>query len=192
MSEFMKNWKKVKTKQPVYIPTADGKQVAETIEVEVDGYVNPRDGEIYLGPEALKQLDDVKARYLGIMLPQEIKKLRDFLGVTQKRLGELLQIGEKSYCRWETGRDRPSRSMNILLSALHDGRIDIAYLVAKSQPPVEWRKMLETMESLRKVAEVPKSNMVSFSPDRPATSPKIIQYYIEQLQDLYVKEGETA
>lgn len=179
MSEFMKDWKKIKSKEPVFIPTADGEGIAETIYVEVDAYVNPRDGETYLDGNALKHLDDVKARYLGIMLPLEIKNLRHQLSITQKRLGELLQIGEKSYCRWETGKERPSRSMNILLSALYDGRIDVAYLVAKSQPPVEWRRTL---------AGAPKLNMASFDFRRPETVAKIAKYDMKQLKDLIVRE----
>jgi DNA-binding XRE family transcriptional regulator len=48
--------------------------------------------------------------------------------VTQKELAELLQIGEKSWTRWETGREHPSRSINILICALNDGQIDLNYL----------------------------------------------------------------
>ena len=58
-------------------------------------------------------------------------------------MAELLQIGEKSYSRWETGRERPSRSMNILLAALADGRIDVAYLGSRLTPDFNWRRQVE-------------------------------------------------
>ena len=37
-------------------------------------------------------------------------------------------MGAKTYTRWESGGDHPSRSLNILLRALRDGRIDVPYL----------------------------------------------------------------
>jgi len=143
MSNPTKDWKKTRTKVPVHIPTLNGKGIAETVEVEVAAYRNPADGEIYLDGKALQRLDDTKARYMGLMLPRDIKELRLQLGVTQKRMAELLQIGEKSYCRWETGRERPSRSINLLLAALSDGRIDTAYLESRQTPSFDWRRQRE-------------------------------------------------
>jgi len=143
MSNPAENWKQIRSKVPVHIPTLDGKGIAETVEVEVTARRNPADGEIYLDGEALEKLDDVKARHMGLMLPREIKELRLQLGVTQKRMAELLQIGEKSYSRWETGRERPSRSMNILLAALADGRMDVAYLESRLTPDFNWRRQVE-------------------------------------------------
>lgn len=103
----MTDWPTVLTKVAVHVPTVDGKGIAETIQVEVEGHRNPVDGEIYLTGEALETLDEVKSRHMGLLLPEEIKELREQLGITQKRMGELLQIGEKSYSRWETGRELP-------------------------------------------------------------------------------------
>jgi len=143
MSDPTRNWKKIQTKVPVHVPTPDGKGIAETVEVEVEAYRNPADGEIYLDGETLEKLDDVKARHMGLLLPEEIRELREQLGVTQKRMAELLQLGEKSYSRWETGRERPSRSMNILLAALADGRIDVAYLESQLTPDFNWRRQVE-------------------------------------------------
>lgn len=142
MSHPMKNWQKIKTKVPVHIAKVNSKEIAETVEVEVTAYRNPKDGEIYLDGDALQMLDDAKARYMGLMLPEQIGHLRQQLGVTQKRMAELLQIGEKSYCRWEVGRERPSRSMNVLLAALNDGRIDVAYLESRT-PDFNWRRQVE-------------------------------------------------
>lgn len=143
MNDTMENWKKIRTKVAVQIPTLDGTAIAETVEVEVDAYQNPNDGEVYLTGQALEELDASKARHLGLLLPEEIKDLREQLGLTQKRMSELLQIGEKSYCRWETGRERPSRSLNLLLAALLDGRIDVAYLESRFKPSFDWRRQLD-------------------------------------------------
>jgi DNA-binding transcriptional regulator YiaG len=99
--------------------------------IEVPAWKAP-DGEIYLDDEAHDKIDQTKARLMGILSPAEIKNLRKRLGLTQKRISELLQIGEKSWTRWETGRERPSRAINLLLCALNDGKIDAASLSMSS------------------------------------------------------------
>jgi DNA-binding transcriptional regulator YiaG len=129
----MNGWEPITTEVEVPIPTLDGKAIANTVKVKVQALKNPKDGEIYLDGEALQLLDDVKARHMGLMSPDELKGLRETLGLTQKQISVLLQIGEKTWTRWETGRERLSRSMNLLLCSLYDGRIDIPYL--KSQCP---------------------------------------------------------
>ena len=116
------------TKIPIAIPTLDGEEISEIIEIEVPCTINIETGDKYITGDALSEIDRIKARYMGLLQPEEIKDIRTSLGLTQKEMCELLQIGAKSYSRWETGRERPSRSMNILLKALQDGKIDIKYL----------------------------------------------------------------
>ena len=87
MNYLIKNWTKILTKVPVHVPTQDGASIAETIQVEVEAYQNPVDGEIYIPGESLEKLDEVKSRHMGLLLPEEIKELRDQLGITQKRMG---------------------------------------------------------------------------------------------------------
>lgn len=112
----------------VAIPSADGKSVAYTVPVAVSAVFNEDYKDYILDGDALAEIDRVKARHMGLLPPNEIKALRSRLGVTQKELAELLQIGEKSWTRWETGREHPSRSINILIRALDDGKIDLNYL----------------------------------------------------------------
>lgn len=121
-------WEPVRSKQPVHIPSADGSGIARTEMVEVDAWRDPATGDIYLDGYATEKLEAFKARYLGILAPEQIRNLRNAIGMTQKGMAELLQLGEKTWTRWETGRERPSRSMNVLLCALYDGRVDVNYL----------------------------------------------------------------
>lgn len=116
--------------QPVRIPSRDGKQFAETVRVKVPAWRDPEDGEIYLDSEAERILEKVKARHIGLLTTSQIKALRQRLGLTQKEICKLLQIGMKTWTRWETGRERPFRSINVLLCALNDGKIDVPYLRA--------------------------------------------------------------
>ena len=128
-------WKSVTSRQLVHIPNAAGDGVAETIMQEVPAWKDPKTGKIYLDGAAHEILDAVKARHLGILLPEQLRDLRNSIGMTQKKMAELLQLGEKTWTRWETGAERPSRSMNLLLCALHDGKIDVGYLHSKQRVP---------------------------------------------------------
>lgn len=112
----------------VSIPTADGKGIAELIKIEIPMEWDEEIAEWLMTDEGLKQVEETKARHMGLLLPSEMKALRDRLDLTQKAIGELLQIGEKTWTRWETGKTRPSRSVNLLLRALYDRQIHIEYL----------------------------------------------------------------
>ncbi len=144
MSDPTQNWKKVITKMPVHVPSLDGKTIQETVMVEVEALQNPSDGEIYLPGEALEKLDAAKARYMGLLQPDCIKELRERLELTQKEMSSLLQIGEKTWTRWETGRERPSRSLNLLLHAVYDGKVDICYLQLMSKPALRDKPLRAT------------------------------------------------
>lgn len=133
-----KRLERIEVDEPVDIPNADGTAIAQTITVKVPAWRDPKDGEVYLDADSIAAIDKAKARHFGVLAPQELATLRRRLGATQKDIGEALQIGEKTWSRWETGRERPSRSMNLLLMALNEGKIDLAYLrckeAAKSEP----------------------------------------------------------
>jgi|GEM_PF-1955238 len=112
----------------VVIPKLNGSGEAERIPVEVELVWDDELEEWLLTPEAHEKLEATKARYLGLLLPDEIRNLRKRLGLTQSQICELLQIGEKTWTRWETGRERPSRALNVLLCALRDGQLTVPYL----------------------------------------------------------------
>jgi DNA-binding transcriptional regulator YiaG len=135
MKGLKERLERIEVEEPVHIPNLDGTGIAETIQVKVPAWRDPKDGEVYLDAEATAILDKVKARHMGLLLPEQIKALRKGLGLTQPQISELLQIGEKTWTRWETGRERPSRSINVLLFALNDGKLDATYLrsVARRQ-----------------------------------------------------------
>ncbi len=128
MKDFRKRLERIEVEEQVHIPTPDGKNVTETVQVKVPAWRDPRTGEVYLDTETTAILDRVKARHMGLLTPKQIKSLRQRIGLTQREISALLQIGEKTWTRWETGRERPFRSINVLLCALRDGKIDVAYL----------------------------------------------------------------
>lgn len=122
----------------VRIPSADGTRVAERVRVQVPLKWDKELNEWLLTEDAHQIVDDTKARHLGLISPVDLKEMRIRLHLTQRQIGALIQVGEKSYTRWETGRARPSRSLNVLLCALRDGRLSIPYLQSLQRPFVEW------------------------------------------------------
>ena len=126
-------WKPTTTLEKVIVPSHNGEVPLTIAEIEVPAWKSP-DGEIYLDNEATRILEDAKARHMGLLCPDQIRKLRDNLDMTQQELSDLLQIGGRSWSRWENGRERPSRSINVLLCALYDGKIDVHYLRELQDP----------------------------------------------------------
>ncbi len=124
----------------VRIPNLDGDGIAETVPIDVEVYHDPETGEEVLTQDSVSLIEKTQARHMGLMSPEEIKHLRWRLDVTQQEISELLQVGEKTYSRWENGRSRPSRSMNLLLCALRDGCISVNYLRFRRNPELkaEW------------------------------------------------------
>jgi len=126
----------------VLIPSTDGHSVVEKITVSVPMILDEDLGEFLLTPEAHEIIENTKARYMGLLLPSQLLELRDRLNLTQNEIGRLLQIGEKSWSRWEGGKQRPSRSVNLLLRALYDGEISIEYLAHISGVRPAWNKII--------------------------------------------------
>jgi DNA-binding transcriptional regulator YiaG len=124
----------------VRIPNLEGDGIAETQMVRVPVTIDPHTGEELLTEEAVGLIDSTKARYMGLLLPEEVRKMRVQLGLTQKQMSELLQAGEKSYTRWESGWSRPSRMVNVLLRLLYEGKVFVYDLLAQREQGVNWRE----------------------------------------------------
>ncbi len=126
----------------VVIPTTDGMGIAEKRTIQVPLEWDDELEEWLLGKEAHRMIEDTRARYMGLVLPAQMKALREKLDLTQKEIGELLQIGEKTWTRWESGKHRPSRSVNLLIKALIDGEITVEYLRSRRHDGPDWRKVI--------------------------------------------------
>jgi len=122
----------------VLVPNAGGTGVAERVTVQIPLCWDKELEQWLLTEEAHQIIEDTKACHMGLILPQQMKELRERYGYTQAQIGELFQAGEKSWTRWETGKHRPSRSINLLIRALYEGKISINYLLEKAgKPPRE-------------------------------------------------------
>lgn len=123
---------------PVVIPTSDGSAVAYEVPVEVPMEWHQALGEWLITAEAEEIIESTKARHMGLMLPTELADLRRRLRMTQAQMGDLLCIGEKTWTRWESGRQRPSQSLNLLIRALASGLVTIYDLRQLRQPDADW------------------------------------------------------
>jgi DNA-binding transcriptional regulator YiaG len=128
-------------KVAVHIPNLNGDAIGQTYYVSVPVTLDPHTGEELLTEEAIETIEATKARYMGLLMPQEIKEMREQLGMTQQKISELVQAGDKSWTRWETGKARPSRMINVLLRLIYEGKVFLSDLIAqRDSQNVDWRK----------------------------------------------------
>ncbi|WP_395734679.1 type II toxin-antitoxin system MqsA family antitoxin [Prosthecobacter sp.] len=119
----------------VMVPNLEGTAIAELVKIQIPVQFSEEIGEWVLTPEAHEIIDATKVRHMGLLLPAQFKELRRRLGFSQKEMGELFQAGEKSWTRWESGSQRPSRSISLLIRALYDGELSVDYLLKQAGKP---------------------------------------------------------
>ncbi len=130
----------MKTKNEVFevcIPSAAGDAIAYKVPVNIQLEWDEEVQQWLIGPEANRLIEDTKARHMGLLLPAQFKQLRERYNYTQSQIGELFQVGEKSWTRWESGKQRPSRSISLLIRALYEGEISLNYLLKRAGKPVQ-------------------------------------------------------
>lgn len=112
----------------IQIPDANGERAEKVVTIDVPVIWDEMIEEWVLTEAAHEMIDRRKAVEMGLLSPEQLRSLREKHGLSQKQMGELFQVGEKSWCRWESGKHRPTRSINLLIRALYDGEISIQYL----------------------------------------------------------------
>ncbi|MBI5234996.1 MAG: type II toxin-antitoxin system MqsA family antitoxin [Deltaproteobacteria bacterium] len=65
-----------------------------------------------------KTLTDFRRKIDGLLTSDEIKAIRKRLGKTQKKLAEMLDVGEKTFARYENGQVTQSKIMDLFLRGL--------------------------------------------------------------------------
>jgi putative zinc finger/helix-turn-helix YgiT family protein len=60
-------------------------------------------GEDLLDQNASNKISQAQRAAMGLLSADEIRAIRQKLGRTQLQMSQLLGIGEKTYCRWESG-----------------------------------------------------------------------------------------
>ncbi len=127
----------------VAIPSADGTTIREKRTIKIPIYRDPITGEEMLTEEAVRLISAIKARYMGLLLPAEIRELRGKMGLTQTHFAEVLCLGAKTPARWETGRERPSQSLNLLLKVIRAKGITAQELARLAEPGPNWATVID-------------------------------------------------
>jgi DNA-binding transcriptional regulator YiaG len=135
----------------VLIPTMEGDAIAERVQIQVPMEWDADLGEFLLTPEAHALIDDTKARYMGLMLPAQIKAVRQRQGIPQRQMSELIQAGEKSWTRWENGQARPSRVINVLLRAIDEGQVTVEWLQSLRNRNFSWSRAVGSVPQAPRV-----------------------------------------
>ena len=97
----------------------------ESITVDMPGWYGdlPDEG-VHSGDDMKisdRALNRLKARTEGLLEPEEIKRIRKKLGLTQAAAGELIGGGPRAFQKYETGDLLPSRAISSALTLLdHD------------------------------------------------------------------------
>jgi putative zinc finger/helix-turn-helix YgiT family protein len=92
----------------------------------------PNDGEVVLGLDQARHLREgalagYREKY-GLLSADEIRSLRERLGLTQAALARLLRLGGNTLSRWEAGRNAQTAAMDVLLRLVRDVPGGIEYL----------------------------------------------------------------
>jgi putative zinc finger/helix-turn-helix YgiT family protein len=95
-------------------------------------------GAIVLNDEADKKISTALRSAAGLLSPEEIRRGRENLGLTQKQLAHYLQVGEATLARWETGGQLPSRAMDRLLRIYFQVPEARQFIETTASAPAEW------------------------------------------------------
>ncbi len=94
----------------------------ESITVDMPGWYSDQPDEGVFTSEDMKisdrALNRLKARAAGLLEPEEIKRIRKKLGLTQEVAGEVIGGGSRAFQKYEAGDLLPSRAISSALILL--------------------------------------------------------------------------
>jgi HTH-type transcriptional regulator/antitoxin MqsA len=109
----------------------------ESITFDMPGwYCNASDESIHTGADMKlsdRMLNRLKARIEGLLEPQEIRRIRKKLGLTQEQAGQLIGGGPRAFQKYETGDVLPSRAISSALVLLDHDPAALAILKGRQE-----------------------------------------------------------
>jgi len=86
-------------------------------------------------PAALnRKLEELSMTRQGLLVPAQIKAIREKLGLSQTAMAERLGVGEKTYTRWESGRSMQNKSSDNLIRLMDRSPEQFAVIEAQRNP----------------------------------------------------------
>ena len=116
-----------------------------------------------LDDEADRQISQAFRSQAGLLAPEEIRRQREVLGLTQKELASRLSVAESTLSRWETGTQIQQRSLDNLLRLFFE-QVEVRRRL--SPPPQGHFRCLQPTPELRRQA----SQFRLISASKPATA----------------------
>jgi HTH-type transcriptional regulator/antitoxin MqsA len=109
----------------------------ESITFDMPGwYCDASDESIHTGADMKlsdRMLNRLKARIEGLLEPQEIRRIRKKLGLTQEQAGQLIGGGPRAFQKYETGDVLPSRAISSALVLLDHDPAALAVLKGRQE-----------------------------------------------------------
>ena len=107
----------------------------QSITFDMPGWYGERPDEGVFDPEDMKisdrALNRLKARTDGLLEPEEIRRIRKRLRLTQEAAGPLIGGGPRAFQKYETGDLLPSRAISSALALLDHDPSGLAILTAR-------------------------------------------------------------
>jgi HTH-type transcriptional regulator/antitoxin MqsA len=95
-----------------------------TLQVDMPGWYGEDEGDSLHSREDLRvsdrALNRLKAEAMGLALPEDIRRIRKRLGVSQIEAGELIGGGPRAFQKYEAGDLLPSRAISSALALLDE------------------------------------------------------------------------
>lgn len=117
----------------IYLPATASRKAVKVATIPIEVWTDESGNET-VTPASTALIDKTQARYMGLLAGDDIRALRERLGLSQDQLSDHLGCGKKSLSRWENGREYPSQLVNTLLRLLDEGRVKLEDLRAVRQP----------------------------------------------------------
>jgi putative zinc finger/helix-turn-helix YgiT family protein len=97
-------------------------EVASDNPIEIPGiWVDRCDhcGEIVFPGDTTRLIESIVAEHIEQLTPRELERIREDLSITrQDEMSEILGLGAKTYHKWESGAQFPTRSMSCYIRVL--------------------------------------------------------------------------
>ena len=109
-------------------------KAARTVFAMPGWYCDASDESIHTGEDMKvsdRALNRLKAATEGLPSPEEIRRIRTKLGLTQEAAGELIGGGPRAFQKYEAGDLLPSRAISSALALLDDNPTGLSVLNAR-------------------------------------------------------------
>lgn len=91
-------------------------------------------GEDIIPHELDKALDRQRYQRLGLLPPEDIRRVREKTGLSAVNMSHLLGVGEKTYTRWENGHSLQTRASDTLIRLIDNNAEMFALVDAERSP----------------------------------------------------------